>query len=237
MARPLLWLPDMRPSASLVSLVVSLLLVCALAARADADGAYVTQSMGGADVKDQLGERIDSAARLRLGIGLRRGAWAAELWGGLILGSGQTVHADACVDCRPGDHGDHGGHGGHTFSTMFLGAYGLDLKYLRPLSRHVDVYLRGSASAMRGHVAGDDYGGRGLGVGAGVQLKGKVRALGFLWWPLFFTGIGPKVTASIWADTGYDFYRLHPGGRLSAGPTIDAQLTSMSMGLAVGTDF
>lgn len=218
----------MRSPASLLSLLV----VCVLAAPAAADGAYVIQSVGGADVKDQLGERVDGAARLRLGIGVRRGAWAAELWGGLLLGSGTAARADACVDCRPDGGVDH-----HTHATMFLGAYGLDLKYLQPLSRHVDVYLRGSASAMGGHVAGDDYGGRGLGVGAGVQLKGKVRALGFLWWPLFFTGIGPKVTAAVWADTGYDFYRLHPGGRLAAGPTIDAQLTSMSMGFAVGTDF
>jgi Outer membrane protein beta-barrel domain len=218
------------PGSLLGSLLVTALVVCALAAPAAADGVYVTQSMGGADVKDELGERIDSAGRFRLGLGVRRGAWAAELWGGLLLGSGHAARVDACVDCRPGD--DY-----HTHSTMFLGAYGLDLKYLQPLSRHVDVYLRGGVSAMRGHVAGDDYGGRGLGVGAGVQLKGKVRALGLLWWPLFFTGIGPKVTAAIWADTGYDFYRLHPGGRLQAGPTIDAQLTSMSMGFSVGTDF
>jgi hypothetical protein len=39
----------------------------------------------------------------------------------------------------------------------------------------------------------DGYGGFGLGVGGGVQLRGSVRALGFLWGPLFFVERGPKV--------------------------------------------
>ena len=48
-----------------------------------------------------------------------------------------------------------------------------------------------------GYYAHSRYGGRGLGVGAGIQLKGKVPAIGFLFFPLFFADWGPKVTAAL----------------------------------------
>lgn len=233
-ARPLLSLLRMR-------LLVSLVLACALATPAVADGVYVTESFGGGDVKDELGERIDSVGRLRVSVGYRRKAWALELWGGLVFGNGHGGDHDhpepaPCGGCvaRSVDGGGGGG-GYHHGGGSILGAYGLDLKYLQPLGRRVDGYLRAGASGIGGSVAGDAYAGRGLGVGAGVQLKGKVRALGFLWWPLFFTGVGPKVTAALWADAGYDFYRLHRQDQ--RGPSLDAQVTTLSFGLAVGSDF
>src|SRR5207244_10566540 len=107
------------------------------------------------------------------------------------------------------------------------------LKYLAPLSAHFDAYLRGTISAGVADGALEGYEGRGLGFGAGVQLKGKVRALGFLWWPLFFTGIGPKVTAALYLDDGYEFYRLHGPAPVA----VDAALTHMTLGFAVGSDF
>ena len=209
-------------------LLASLLLACMLATPAAADGVYFTESLGGADIKDELGEKLEGAGRFRAALGVRRGAWAVELWGAVYLGVGRApLRCDECAA-----HAER-----HAHSTSILGAYGLDVKYLQPVSRHVEVYLRGGASYLGGQVQGEGHGGRGLGVGAGVQLKGKVPALGFLFWPLFFTGIGPKVTAAVWADAGTDFYRLHRRGRFEAGPTIDARLTSMSLGFAVGTDF
>jgi len=228
------------------SLLLASALVCALAAPAAADGIYLTESFGGADVKDQLGERVTSVGRLRLSVGYRRGRWAAELWGGVYLGMSERSTWDAgaaetgtaeaaltCNDCpsHPEDHAS---------SSTWFGGYGLDLKYLQPLSRHVELYLRGGASRLRGSVQGDPYGGRGLGLGAGAQLKGKVSALGFLFWPLFFSGIGPKVTGALWVDAGHDFHRLHRGSRMdggSTGPTIDAQMSMLSFGVAFGTDF
>jgi hypothetical protein len=79
----------------------------------------------------------------------------------------------------------------------------------------------------------DAFEGRGLGVGAGIQLKGKGSVLGLLWWPLFFTNVGPKMTAALWLDSGYEFYRLH-GDRPTA---IDAQLSTLTFGFALGSDF
>lgn len=194
---------------------------------ASADGIYFTESFGGANIKDELGERIDSAVKFRVSVGVRRRRWAVELWGGGYLAEKQVPGCELC------DRPDY-----YTYETAGLGAYGLDLKYIEPLSRHFEVYLRGGPSAAVVDGAGlDGYAGRGLGFGAGAQLKGKVRALGFLWWPLFFTGVGPKVTASLWADAGYDFYRLHRGGKLEAVPAIDAKVTSMTIGFAVGSDF
>jgi hypothetical protein len=96
------------------------------------------------------------------------------------------------------------------------------------------VYLRGSAMVGGLDRAGfDSFEGRGLGVGAGVQLKGKGSVLGLLFWPLFFTNVGPKMTAALWLDSGYEFYRLH-GDRPTA---IDAQLSTLTFGFALGSDF
>ena len=78
------------------------------------------------------------------------------------------------------------------------------------------------------------YAGNGLGLRAGAQVKGKVPVIGFLAWPLFFTGWGPKVTAALFLDNSIDVYRLHDryGSR-----AVDAQLSSLTFGFAVGTDF
>ena len=71
--------------------------------------------------------------------------------------------------------------------------------------------------------------------GAGVQLRGKVRALGFLYWPLFFVPAGPKVDAAIFIDHGVEFDRLHA----VTGPerSIDARFTRLTIGFHVGGDF
>ena len=91
--------------------------------------------------------------------------------------------------------------------------------------------LHGDASYGVATGALEGYGGRGLGAGAGIQLKGKVPALGFLFFPLFFPAdVGPKVTAALYLDTGYSFYRLRDSG----GATIDVQINSMTGGFSVG---
>jgi len=212
MAHPLLRVTAMGRLLPLVLVVVSL-----AASEARADGVYFSESLGGTSIKDELGARMSGAFRLRIAGGVRRGSWAVEGWLG----------GDIATTERPNDDLVPGA----------LLSYGLDAKYLQPVMDHVEIYLRGGLS--HGEMSGelDGYGGRGLGVGAGVQLKGKVPAIGFLWWPLFFTGWGPKVTASVFVDDGFDFYRLHKGGDLRATPAIDAQLTHLTVGFAIGSDF
>ncbi|HEY5935518.1 MAG TPA: hypothetical protein VIU61_12800 [Kofleriaceae bacterium] len=184
--------------------------LCASAATASADGLYVTEAFGGTKIGDELGEHTSGGFRLRLGIGAKVAEhWAVDGW---IAGAIPV----------------------ELYNAPTLTTYGLDLKYINSLSEHFDLHLRGTVS--RGHLSGarlDDYSGRGLGAGAGISAKGKVRALGFLFWPLFFTGIGPKVTAAVFVDSGYEFYRLHRSGNRS----IDAQVTNMTLGFAVGSDF
>lgn len=209
---------------SLCLLILSLAALVAWHPRAArADGFYYTESVGGTKIKDELGNHVDSALRVRISLGTRQGSWALEAW----------LAGDISLELADGDRYSYRNH------DASLMQYGLDLKYLQPLSEHFEVYLRGSMSrAVTDHMHGlDDYAGRGLGVGAGIQVKGKVRALGFLAWPLFFTGWGPKVTAALFIDDGYDFYRLHKHGDLQNGAAIDAQLTHMTFGFAVGSDF
>jgi len=209
--------------------VVTLLVLCVVGSgsSASADGLYFTESVGGTQIKDELGEYIDGGLRLRLSLGWRHRRWAVEGWvAGDIAAQGSHVDDPA----------------GRPYDTAYrpaptLMTYGLDLKHIRPISDHVEVYLRGSVSRGRTQGVLDGYSGRGLGFGAGVQLEGKVRALGFLAWPLFFTGWGPKVTAAVFVDNGYDFYRLHREGKLSATPAVDAQLTHLTIGFGVGSDF
>lgn len=187
-----------------------------LAAPAAADGFYFTESFGGTRIKDEVAAKLgDGGFRLKVGLGYRGGRWAVEGWFASDM-------ADGAPDRRQ-------------FDQPQLVQVGLDLRHLWPVSRHVDIYLRGSMS--HGALDTGDYAGRGLGVGAGIQLKGRVPVAGLLFWPLFFTNWGPKMTAAVFVDDGYEFLRLHPGGDLGATPAIDAQLTHLTMGFALGSDF
>lgn len=205
--------------------VLALLVVLA-AAPARADGFYFTESFGGSDVKSDLAAYMPSAIALRLGLGMRTGPWAVEAHIGAHVGAEEGAALQARRD--PYQRFDS------------LTTFGVDLKYIQPLSSHLEAYLRGGLSygmIVRDYSPLHDYSGRGAGGGAGIQLKGKVRALGFLAWPFFFLKIGPKVTGAVWLDASYQFYRLHPGGRLDATPSIDAKITTLSGGFAVGSDF
>ncbi len=196
-------------------------LCLATASPVAADGFYLSESFGGTDVKDQLAEQMSSGMRFRIAIGWRHRNWAVEGHFGAHFMIGASDADTRRPDLVDGDA---------------LTVYGLDVKYLQPVAPHLEVYLRGGASHALLETP-DNYGGRGLGIGAGAQLKGRVRALGFLFWPLFFMDWGPKITAAVFVDTSYDFYRLHKGDRIDAKPTIDAQLTTLTFGFAVGTDF
>ncbi len=208
-------------------LLVVLAITLATASIAHADGMFFTESVGGARIHDELGAYTDGGARIRIGLGIRRGHWAVEgFFAGMI---GPVSSQPVAYDGAPVD----------TLWSKPAGpdamvAFGVDLKYIQPVADHLELYLRGSASkAALAGASFDGYEGRGLGAGAGIQLKGKVPALGFLWFPLFFTNWGPKVTAALYLDTGYDFYRFHKDTRAA----IDAQVSTMMLGFSVGSDF
>lgn len=188
----------------------SLLVVvaCLSAGSARADGFYFSQSLGGSDVKDELSAYIPSGVHVRVAVGLRSGAWALETHFGAHIGN----EPGSAPDDRPG-----------LDPLNALTIYGLDLKYIQPLSRHLEAYLRGGVGY--GYIDDDSaiagYGGRGLGGGAGIQLEGKL--------------FGSGITGALWLDASYSFYRLHAERRKA--PTIDAAITTLSGGFAVGSDF
>ena len=180
------------------------------AASARADGLYYFEGVGGTKVHDELSAYMTDAVNIRVGVGMRRHEWAYELF---LAG-----HINNSLDYE-------------TQSDLMSG--GLNIKYIQPVASHLEVYLRGSAMLGGGTQALEGWSGRGLGAGAGIQLKGKGSVLGLLWWPLFFTHVGPRMTAALWLDTGYEFYRLH-GDKPTA---IDAQLSTVTFGFALGSDF
>jgi hypothetical protein len=199
------------------SLIVTVALL-AVPAPAIADGMYGRLSMGGGHVTDELAEVFGTnTIHMRLAIGYRWDRVAIEAWLGPESAIGPYDYdGNANGDYEPNDH--------------TLGLYGLDVKFIQPLNKNVSAYARVSAShAYYGDL---DLGGRGLGGAAGIQLAGKVPALGYLWWPLFFLGKGPKVHSAIYFDVSHDFYRLH-----GPGPTLDAKVDRWSLGFAVGQDF
>jgi len=195
------------------------------------EGVYFSEGLGGGSFHDQMASYTDSSFRVRLSLGFRHGNWALETFLAPEFGFQSGLSADGPV---------------------MLG-YGVDVKRLIPVSRHVSFYARGSMSRL---TVEDDpqtccdyypatggalyyapglsgYSGRGLGFGVGAQISGKVSALGLLFWPLFFTNYGPKIDAGLFIEDGYDFYRLHRG----SDPSIDAGITRWTMGVAFGTAF
>ncbi len=194
---------------------------------AGAEGNYFSFGLGPTTVEDELAtETGTDGMRLRMAVGHRMGNLAFE---GFI--------APEFFDVG--------------FTTGV--GVGLDARYILPVSSGLQLYVRGSVSRLSTTLddgygygappdgsstwgsASRDYAGRGLGGGVGVQLRGKVRALGFLYWPLFFIPAGPKVNAALFMDHGYDFYRLHASD--DRGGSLDARVTRLTVGFNVGTDF
>ena len=198
--------------------------VLALASTAAADGFYYSEGFGATHVKDEYASYTDSNLfRFRVALGMRRGQWAYE----------GAVAVNAPVDPYYDDDGPRG-YNGHGAAASTLGDVEFTVKYLQPISRHLELYVRGTAGYGWADGALNDFAGRSLGVGAGIQLKGRGSVAGLLFWPLFFlVKTGPMMTAGIYLDDGYDFFRLHGPAPVA----VDAQLTHLTGGVAVGTDF
>ena len=201
------------------------LAVLALPGLAAAEGSYFSFGGGPTAVEDELSAHTGDGGRMRLAIGHRVG----------------NVAVEAFVAPEFYERGLTSGVG-----------LGVDARYILPVSSGLQLYVRGSMSRLSTSLDTDpdrddrgyggswpsttrDYAGRGLGGGVGVQLRGRVRALGFLYWPMFFIPVGPKVNAALFMDHGYDFYRLHSDdGR---GGSLDARVTRLTIGFNVGSDF
>jgi opacity protein-like surface antigen len=217
------------------SLVTSVAISAATEKSAEADGLYVGEAFGGAKVSGALADRMSSVFRGRLTLGYRFGAWAVEGFAGIDVGGPdyhdsqygaveRTTSGSEC-DCTGGGYNDE--------VIGAMGEVGVNVKHFTRISEHTELYLRGGLSKAW---LDNDYAGRGIGIGAGIQVKGKVPAIGLLFWPLFFTDWGPKITMAGFVDTGADFYRLHEGGNLS-GDSIDGTMHSLTAGIAFGSDF
>ncbi len=190
------------------------------ASRAE-DGAYVAESFGVASGAGRLAGFVGTPLHLRIGFGMRLGDIAIEPW---ILSDLQTDRDGAFQGVVGGDP---------RAGSADLNAMGLDARYIVDLHPHVALFARTGPLVAEGNGALAGYHGRGLGVAGGVQLTGRVRALGFLWAPLFFLKRGPMMTGALFVDAGYDFYFL----RMAGAQDIDARVGHISLGFAVGSSF
>jgi hypothetical protein len=162
----------------------------------------------------QLTARASEAVQLQIGVGYQpsNSLWAYELMG------------------RGGGTLDEAGGAG-------LLGWGLRAKRFIPLARHFNLYGRaGVTENLLTDSTGPDLVGFGLEYGAGAMASLKVRALGFLFWPAFFMGVGPKVNLSLWADLGGEVGNLHAGHQ-SSSESYDYRSTSASYGLTIGGQF
>ncbi|HEY0189567.1 MAG TPA: hypothetical protein VGC42_00500 [Kofleriaceae bacterium] len=184
-------------------------------------GAYVEESFGVATSRGPLGRMLGSPLHVRVGLGMRLGHFAIEPW---FLSDMQTDRVGAFRGLIGGDP---------AAGSSDLSALGIDLKYIVPIDKHLEVFVRGGPLSADANGAMAGYAGRGFGFGGGAQLTGKVRALGFLWSPLFFLKRGPMVTGSLFLDAGYDFYFL----RADDAPAINSRVGHVSLGFAIGSAF
>jgi hypothetical protein len=188
--------------------------------RAD-PGFYAEQTVGVARGHGKLAHTVGTAMHSRLGVGIRLGDFAIEPWLGSAMQLDRTGAFRGLVGGQPAP------------GKADVSAIGLDAKYLHALDDRLSLYVRGGPLVAEGTGALSDYRGLGLGLGGGVQLTGKVRALGFLWAPLFFARRGPIVTGALFLDTGYDATFLRAVGRRP----IDDGVAHVSLGFAMGTKF
>jgi len=115
-----------------------------------------------------------------------------------------------------------------------LEGVGIDTRYNAPLPlEHLSMYVRGGPRYASGIGALDGYRGFGVGVGSGIQITGKVRALGFLFAPFFFMKKGPLINAVVFVDQNVDWYRLTADDM----STVSLPLVGASIGFGAGSFF
>jgi len=197
------------------------LAVACTPALAHADGYYYSESIGVSSARGQDVGAMSASLRTRAGLGYRWGVLSVEPW----------VSADLTFS-RDGATLELFG-GSPQMGKADLEGGGLDVRLPEPIGDGFQLYTRAGPRYASANGALDAYSGFGFGAGTGVALVGHVRALGFLWAPLFFASKGPHVLAALYVDEGVDIYALHAPGMAG----ITAPVLATSLGFAVGTDF
>ncbi len=197
------------------------LAVTATTASAHADGFYYSQSYGVSSARGDGGAMLGESLQLRIAIGWRSGA--------LLVGP--LLSGNLAIDRDGAYHGLVGGDPGMGDSD--LETYGIDARYHATVADNVAMYVRGGPRYASASGALDGYRGFGVGAATGVQLTGRVRALGFLFAPLFFTQKGPLITASVFLDESVDWYQLDAPGMAG----LSMPLVGTSIGIAAGSHF
>ena len=198
----------------------ALALVLAVAP-AHADGFYYSQAYGISSARGGGADPLGASLQLRIAFGWRFGAVTV----GPLFGVNLAVERDDAMFGLLG--------GDPTAGDSDLKTYGVDVRYHATLRDHLVMYVRGGPRFAVGHGALAGYSGFGAGTGTGVQLTGRVRALGFLVVPMFFMNKGPLVTASVFLDENVDWYRLESGTM----PAVTTPIVGTTIGIAAGSHF
>lgn len=176
---------------------------------------YAFEGFTFSKVRGGLAAHSSSFIQIQVGVGFqpKNSLWAYELMG------------------RGGPSLDLQGPG-----SSLLG-WGLRAKRFVPVHPNFQLYGRaGLTENLLTDTVGSDLVGFGLEYGAGAQASLRVRALGLLFWPAFFLGVGPKVDLSLWADLGGEVGNLH-AGHDSSSESVNYRTASASYGLSVGGNF
>jgi hypothetical protein len=206
----------MRLAAS-VAIVLS-----ALAGTAHADGFFYGQSYGISSARSDGSSMLGESLQLRVQMGWRWGAWSVGPWFAGHLAAPREGAMFGVVGGEP-QAGDS------DFESI-----GADVRYNAEIREHLSAYVRGGPRVAQGAIGAlDGYRGVGIGVGTGLQLTGEVRALGFLFAPLFFAKRGPRIHACLYIDQNVDYYRLSADQM----PTLSMPIIGTSIGIGAGSYF
>ncbi len=170
-----------------------------------ADGFYYSQSYGVSSARGEGAAPLGASLQLRIAFGWRFGPVTV----GPVLGENMAVERDDAF---------YGIGGEPIMGDSDLDVYGFDGRYHGKLTENLVMYVRG----------GPRYG-----RGTGVQLTGRVRALGFVFLPAFFMKKGPMVTASLFLDESVEWYRLRADGM----PDVSTPIVGTAIGVAAGSHF
>jgi hypothetical protein len=200
-------------------LLVGTALAIASARPAYADGVYFSQTIGiGSSNEDTIGRAI----RTRASIGARVRWLAIESW--------------VASDTRYARDGGLLFIGGEPREGSDLASYGVATRAIVPLHRApkatLEGYVRAGAGIATANGELEGFRGHTMGAGGGLQLRGRVRALGFLWAPLFLLHRGPHVTGALFVDGGFDRVELRMGDR-----SLTTTVSQMALGFAIGSTF
>lgn len=189
------------------------------AASGRADGLYFTEQIGVTRTGGALADVLAGEVSVHFGGGYHIDGWAFELQLNLDEMSGR------------------GAFDGNSYELL---SRGVAVRRLFPVSPSWRLYARGGLDAVEVQPSswsegrlGDGYEGTSFDLGGGVLLSGRVPLVGFLFAPLFFTDIGPKVSAAAWLDVGDRLLSLEKSGASD----LRGFTRSWLLGFSVGGNF